>query len=162
MDTKFLVDAMLGKLSRFLRIFGYDTVYANDLEDDFDETPISDDKLLEYAQQHNRIIITRDFPFHHKAPNSIYLEGRGIYNYLKQLKKKLGLKYNFNIQNARCSSCNSEIEKITSERAEKYVEPKVLTHIKEFYQCKNPKCRKVFWKGTHIEDISKKLSKIQE
>ena len=28
---KFLVDAMLGKLARFLRIFGYDTIYANDL-----------------------------------------------------------------------------------------------------------------------------------
>jgi uncharacterized protein with PIN domain len=159
---KFLVDAMLGKLSRFLRIFGYDTVYANDLEDLFNEKPISDDKLLRYAQEHERIILTRDFPFHHKAPNSIFLEGRGIYNYLKQLKEKLGLKYNFDIKNARCSACNSEIKKITSEEAKNYVEPKVLTHITEFYQCENPKCQKVFWKGTHIDDISKKLNKIQK
>ncbi|MFX1408521.1 MAG: Mut7-C RNAse domain-containing protein, partial [Promethearchaeota archaeon] len=38
-EIKFLVDAMLGKLARFLRIFGYDTVYANDLEDIFHLSP---------------------------------------------------------------------------------------------------------------------------
>ena len=39
---KFLVDAMLGKLARFLRIFGYDTVYANDLIDYYDINPVPD------------------------------------------------------------------------------------------------------------------------
>ena len=60
---KFLVDAMLGKLVHFLRIFGYDTVYADELETYFNMTPVSDEKLLEYAEKENRIIITKDLPF---------------------------------------------------------------------------------------------------
>ena len=41
---RFLTDAMLGRLSRLLRIFGYDTVYAEDIEHS-----APDSKLLEYA-----------------------------------------------------------------------------------------------------------------
>ena len=98
MHMKFLADAMLGKLARFLRIFGYDTVYANDLEEYFSICPVPDNKLLEYAIEDDRIIITRDFPFYKKAKERcVYLEGEGVYNYLNQLQLKMNLIYNFNI-----------------------------------------------------------------
>ena len=110
---KFLVDAMLGRLARFLRIFGYDTLYANDLEKKYGIIPISDKRLLEYALKDGRIIITRDNLFHKKAgDHSIYLTGVGIYNYLAQLKQKIDLNFNFDMNHARCSVCNSPLEKI--------------------------------------------------
>ena len=68
-EIKFLTDSMFGRLTRLLRIFGYDTVYANDLEDHFKVSPVSDDLLLKYALEHDRIVITRDYPFFKK--NSI-------------------------------------------------------------------------------------------
>ncbi|MFX0008351.1 MAG: Mut7-C RNAse domain-containing protein, partial [Candidatus Hermodarchaeota archaeon] len=43
---KFLTDSMFGKLTRFLRIFGYDTVYANDLTTFFNIDPVPDDYLI--------------------------------------------------------------------------------------------------------------------
>jgi len=58
---KFLVDAMLGKLSRFLRIFGFDTIYANDLIEYYNIDPVPDSSLKEYAQSTDRIVITKDF-----------------------------------------------------------------------------------------------------
>ena len=80
-SMKFLVDAMLGRLARFLRIFGYDTLYANDLEKYYGMNPISDKKLLEHALRENRILITRDYSFYKKArPISIYIKGEGVYN----------------------------------------------------------------------------------
>ena len=46
----FLTDAMLGKLTRFLRIFGYDTIYASDLIDLYCINPVPDEKLSEFAE----------------------------------------------------------------------------------------------------------------
>jgi len=154
---KFLVDAMCGRLKTFLRIFGYDTVYANDLEGIFKISPVPDDKLAEYALKEDRIIITRDYPFYNKyRDRSIFLEGEGVYNYLNQLKIKLNLEYNFEMQKARCSICNSGLEKVKDKnRIINDVKSQTFKHYNNFYQCK--KCKKVYWKGTHIEKIMERL-----
>ncbi|MHA1689331.1 MAG: DUF5615 family PIN-like protein [Promethearchaeota archaeon] len=157
---KFLVDAMLGRLARFLRIFGYDTLYANDLEKYYGMNPISDKKLLEHALRENRILITRDYSFYKKArPISIYIKGEGVYNYLKQLKEKLNLEYEFTMDRARCV-CNSPLERITNkESIKKEVEEATFNYHKIFYRCLNPACRKIFWMGTHIENILKEMKR---
>ena len=49
-ETKFIADAMLGKLSKWLRILGFDTLYYRNKEDD---------KLLELAMKEDRQILTR-------------------------------------------------------------------------------------------------------
>ena len=61
---KFLVNSMLGKLARFLRIFGYDTIYANDLIDLFKVNPVPDEMLIDYARKNDRFIITKDLPLY--------------------------------------------------------------------------------------------------
>ncbi|MFX1477137.1 MAG: DUF5615 family PIN-like protein [Promethearchaeota archaeon] len=158
---KFLLDAMLGKLARFLRIFGYDTIYANDLISIFNLDPVPDQKLIEYAEKDNRIIITKDYPLHKQySEKSIFLEGKGVYNYLAQLNERLGLKFEFNIKQARCSNCNSTLKKVEDKKSIKnLVLEETFTHYNEFYQCKNLKCNKIYWKGSHIEDIEKRLEK---
>ncbi|MFX1494631.1 MAG: DUF5615 family PIN-like protein [Promethearchaeota archaeon] len=160
-NMKFLVDAMLGRLSRFLRIFGYDTIYANDLRDQFKLDPIPDENLKKYAEDNDRIIITKDYPFYAKIKSkSIYLEGEGIYNYLNQLKETLEISYEFDLKKARCSICNSELTRVKDKNVIKDVVLKeTYKNYDEFYQCNNPKCSKVFWNGPHIIDITNKLKK---
>ena len=161
---KFLVDAMLGKLARFLRIFGYDTVYANDLIEYYNIDPVPDNNLKEYAQSTNRTVITKDLPFFKSIiDNAIYLEGEGIYSYLNQLKQKLKLQLNFSIQNARCSTCNSPLKEVTDKILIKnLVKRETFLNYNEFYQCGNPTCRKVFWNGPHIADINKRIQNTTE
>ncbi|TXT61990.1 MAG: hypothetical protein BAJALOKI3v1_700011 [Promethearchaeota archaeon] len=156
---KFLTDSMFGKLTRFLRIFSYDTVYANDLIDVYELDPIPDDILREFAEKTNRIVITRDYPFHNKIPDkSIYLEGEGVYNFLKQLKEKLDLEYNIDMQHARCSLCNSELKKIENKNEIKdELNESTYLYYDTFYQCVNPECQKIFWNGPHIEEIKRRL-----
>ncbi|MFX1497450.1 MAG: Mut7-C RNAse domain-containing protein [Promethearchaeota archaeon] len=160
-DLKFLVDAMLGRLARFLRIFGYDTIYANDLKEYFKMDPIPDNDLEKYAENDDRIIITKDYSFYTKTKNiSIYLKGEGIYNYLNQLKKTLDITYEFDLKKARCSVCNSELIRIEKKQL---IRDKVLKetykNYNEFYQCINPKCNKIFWNGPHILNITKNLKR---
>ncbi|TFF94752.1 MAG: hypothetical protein EU544_04095 [Promethearchaeota archaeon] len=157
---KFLTDAMLGKLTRFLRMFGYDTLYANDLEDRLHIPSISDEKLLEYAIKEDRILITRDLPFHEiakdKAKGSIHLQSKDVYKSLKILKHELGLEYNFSMGGARCSVCNGKLTKIDDkEKIIDEVKEGTFNHYDNFYQCEN--CHKIYWKGSHIQDIVKKL-----
>ena len=158
---KFLVDAMLGKLARFLPIFGYDALFANDLVEQFDMDPIPDEKLLDYAQQSNRVIITKDYPFYKRInEKAIYLEGEGVYNYLNQIKETLGLKLDFSIKKARCTVCNSTL-KVVKEKTEvkDFVLQETYNKVNEFYLCLNSKCKKIYWKGSHIDDIENRLEK---
>ena len=156
---KFLADAMLGKLSRFLRIFGFDTIYASDLIDHYRTNPVPDNKINEFAIGSNRIVITKDLPFYKKIKeNAILLEGEGVYNYLNQLKRKLNLDYEFNMENARCSVCNTMLEKVNNKNSIKdFVKRETYKTYNEFFQCTNKRCQKVFWNGPHIADIIKKL-----
>lgn len=158
-EIKLLTDSMFGRLTRLLRIFGYDTVYANDLENYFQVSPVPDDLLLKYALEHDRIIITRDYPFFKKNMKKIiYMEGEGVYHYLFQLKKKLHLEYNFIFQNARCSICNSSLKKVKDkEEIINEVKPQTFKYYNEFYRCIDESCRKIYWEGTHIDKIRKQL-----
>jgi len=161
---KFLVDAMLGKLARFLRIFGYDTVYANDLIEHYNLDPVPDIKLKEYAQLTNRIVITKDLPFYKKIiDNGIFLEGEGIYSYLNQLKQKVNLQLIFNFQNTRCSTCNSTLQEVANKiTVKEHVKHETFLNYNEFFQCVNPACKKVFWNGPHIADINRKIQNMTE
>ena len=158
-EIRFLTDSMFGRLTRLLRIFGYDTVYANDLENYFEVSPVPDDLLLKYALEHDRIIITRDYPFFKKNEKQIfYLEGEGVYHYLNHLKKKMHLDYNFELQKARCSVCNSSLEEVKDKKEViNEIKPQTFNHYNEFYQCMNEDCRKIYWEGTHIDKIRKQL-----
>ncbi|MFX1279953.1 MAG: DUF5615 family PIN-like protein [Promethearchaeota archaeon] len=156
---KFLVDAMLGKLARFLRIFGYDTLFANDLVEFYDVDPIPDDQLLAYAQKSKRMIITKDYPFYKRInEKAIYLKGEGVYNYLAQLKRNLNLKFEFKIERARCTACNSTLKEICEKESIKdLILPETYNHYDVFFQCENVNCKKIYWKGSHIDDIENKL-----
>jgi len=156
---KFLADAMLGKLARFLRIFGYDTIYASDLIDHYHANPVPDKKINEYAVWSKRIVITKDLPFYKEIKeNAVLLEGEGVYNYLNQLKHKLNLDYEFNMEKARCSVCNSNLRKIYDKNSIKdHVKHETFRNYNDFFQCENFNCQKVFWNGPHIADIIKKL-----
>ena len=158
-EIRFLTDSMFGRLTRLLRIFGYDTVYANDLENYFEVSPVPDDLLLKYALEHDRIIITRDYPFFKKNKKKIiYLEGEGVYHYLFQLKKKMHLEYNFVLQKARCSICNSSLEKVKDKKEIiNEVKPQTFKYYNEFYQCTKCEKRKIYWEGAHIDKIMKQL-----
>ncbi|MBY8983382.1 MAG: Mut7-C RNAse domain-containing protein [Candidatus Lokiarchaeota archaeon] len=156
---KFLIDAMLGRLARFLRIFGYDTIYANDLEKVYKIDSVPDDILIEYAKETDRIIITKDYPLYERFENQcIFLEGEDVYGYLNQLRKKLVLNYEFNMEKAHCSVCNSSLEEVSDKNLIKdRIKNETFKYYNEFFQCVNPNCKKVFWDGPHIKNIKQKL-----
>lgn len=152
---RFIADAMLGRLTRWLRILGYDTAY---------EKLISDDVLIERALREDRWLLTRDG---HLAQRKV-LRGRhtlivsdDLDGQLRQLRQDLKIELAANHQRGyRCADCNVVLTSLAHDRAVPLVPPFVAQQYREFFQC--PRCRRVFWPGTHWQDLLHRLAEARK
>ena len=149
---KFLCDQMLGTLAKWLRIYGYDTFYANSEMDDV--------KLLEISKNENRILISRDKELVQTARRenlkTIELKTTDID---EQISAVLGdIKIDKTKVLSRCILCNTEVEKIKKEDIKGKIPERVFKNNEKFWFCK--KCNKIYWKGTHYEKMFEKIDNL--
>jgi len=137
---RFIADAMLGKMGRWLRMLGYDTIVCNN--------KISDDEIERIAKKEGRIILSRDKHIH-----GYYVESDDFKEQLRQVFKEFNLKARFP-EASRCSNCNGRLIKV--KREEVNVPPSVKSEV--FFQCEN--CGQVYWKGSHWKRIKEVIDYI--
>lgn len=150
---KFLCDQMLGTLAKWLRIFGYDTVYA--------DNKVDDNKLIEIAKKENRVFITRDRELIWRCRrNRIEVIEIKSVNLDEQIKQVLN-KVNFDKEQflSRCTICNTPVEEIGKEKVKNQVPEKVYENNDQFWYC--PNCNRIYWKGSHFDKMIKKIDKIR-
>lgn len=153
--TRFMADAMLGRLARWLRILGYDTAY---------EKVITDQALVERSLQEGRWLLTRD----RRLVLRKLLRGRhtlllsdAVGGQLHQLQLDLHLDLALSpLRPYRCADCNLVLAPISHDEAGPLVPPFVAQQYREFLQC--PRCRRVFWQGTHWEDLSGRIAAVKQ
>jgi uncharacterized protein with PIN domain len=152
---KFVADGMLGKLTRWLRMLGYNVKYSNNLEDT---------QLLMIAKKERRILLTRDFQLYQYATNkeldAFYLEGETETEKLAELAKRFDIKLDINMSTSRCPKCNSTVRLISKEKAAEKVEKSTFDHYDEFWKC--PKCDQIYWQGAHWKRIRRTLDAAQK
>jgi hypothetical protein len=145
---KFIVDFMLGRLAKWLRILGYDTVYADKL---FEE------KIILNSLKEGRVIVTRNRRVSSKRAWMLTLiKGDNFPEQIKQLiaehKLDLDKKYFF----SRCTYCNSELKPVVDKNTIKTRVPEyIFKATDKFTLC--PDCGKIYWPGTHYELLIKTL-----
>src|SRR4030067_3396354 len=148
---KFISDRMLGRLSRWLRIFGYDTLEIRKQKNE-------DDVLLELAEKEDRILISRDALLIRRAIRkgirAYLVRSSEIMEQLREMRSEFQL--NLDPEMNRCTLCNSIIQKIEPFEMEilktkDYVYLERLEKGTEFWICDN--CGQVYWKGTHWKKI---------
>jgi uncharacterized protein with PIN domain len=148
---KFIADAMLGKLAKWLRILGYDVLYFPSIEDD---------ELITIAEEENRNILTRDTRFieRKRARNrSFFVEDNDARQQLRQVIKAFSLdkeKYLL----TRCLLCNHKLSPVDKKNVKNCIPPYVFQTQSSFGLC--PRCNKVYWSATHKDKIVKRLSSI--
>lgn len=143
--TKFLVDRMLGQTAKWLRLLGVDAEYAPEGEDE---------KLVEMADDEDRVIITRDEELGRKE-NAMLVEKEPPESIIKDVIEK----YDVEIKPlSRCSKCNEVVEKVEKEEVEGKVPEKVYERKEEFWCCVG--CGQYYWKGTHWEKIMEKIHEL--
>ncbi|MEW5801920.1 MAG: Mut7-C RNAse domain-containing protein [bacterium] len=164
-EIRFIADCMLGKLSRWLRICGFDTLYFRQ---------VSDPDLLERAKRENRILLTRDralFDLSRKRSLRAILIAHDLYEeQLKQvfqeadvadIKDQIFQEANIDDHPSalgRCLDCNTVLQKADKAQIETRVPAYIFDTEQEFYVC--PACRKVYWRGTHWVEMRRSLKRL--
>ena len=143
---KFLVDRMLGKLTKGLRMLGYDAVYFQG-EDTY--------QLIQLARREGRTILTRNTRLLPKRPDDqiLTVEGDKPSLQLKHLIQKGYLSLDERNLFSRCLLCNFILDEVPRGEAEGKVPDFIFYHQKEFFRC--PQCRRIYWKGSHQENMQK-------
>jgi uncharacterized protein with PIN domain len=145
-EQRLLADAMLGKLVTYLRMCGYDTVYAPDagLTDD--------DAIRALARAEERTLLTRNRDLGARAADAVVLTSKNIDGKLAELADA-GVELSLS-EPCRCGNCNGELERVppTTETPEHAPDPAET----DVWQCHS--CGQRFWKGSHWDDVAGRLA----
>jgi uncharacterized protein with PIN domain len=135
---RFLADAMLGRLAKWLRILGYDAAYF----------PGEDDDLLRQARGEGRILLTRDTRLLRRRglPAHVFIESDHVTDQLRQVVGALRLDPE-SPPERRCVRCNVILESRPKAEILGLVPEFVWSHHETFWGC--PRCRRIYWAGTH-------------
>ena len=134
---RFAADAMLGRLAKWLRLLGYDTLY---------DPTLDDAALATVARAEERIVLTRDHALsERRGTRSILVTSQVPREQLSQLRRELGIGPVAPL--SRCSLCNHPLEAMERDRAEGLVPPYVFATHTRFWRC--AACGRLYWLGSH-------------
>jgi len=148
--ARFILDNHLGKLASDLRMLGFDADYSNHYQDQ---------ELAESAVRQGRILLTRDRQLlMHKTIRYGYL--------LRSLhpdEQLLEILARFNLFSViqlfqRCTRCNHPLEPVDKREIEHLLEPLTKKYFFEFKRC--IECGQIYWSGSHVDRIEKRLAGI--
>ncbi|AFK22330.1 Mut7-C RNAse domain-containing protein [Pyrococcus sp. ST04] len=144
---KFIADMMLGRLARWLRLYGYDTLYGIK----------EDEEIVKIARKDGRIILTRDSGLVERAKKlgvkAILIMSNSLEEQIRQLMDE-GVEFGELFpENARCPKCNGVIVRVKKEDVAGKVPPKVYEAYDEFYMCTN--CGQIYWPGRQWREMEK-------
>jgi uncharacterized protein with PIN domain len=155
MESKFLADNNIGKLARWLRMVGYDTLLFKQKDDN---------QMIKTALSEGRVILTKDSQFmRRRLVTSGRIRAINITQddpklQLKQVVERLNINYHFR-PFSLCLECNQEL----MARGKEEVQNRVPTHVFEtqtqYMEC--PACHRIYWRGTHWQAMAKKLQDLQ-
>jgi uncharacterized protein with PIN domain len=146
--TRFVADVMLGRLAKWLRILGYDTLYSSS---------IGKDKLIEAALGEGRLLLTRRAELKNTRgiPSVVCVETNNVEEQLKQVIRECDLNIDPRSILSLCLKCNHPLEELSKEVAEGLVPDHVLHTTERFSRC--PVCREIYWKGSHVSRMIRKV-----
>lgn len=152
MGARFAADCNLGKLAKWLRILGYDTLY---------ERGNADRSFLLKATEEGRIALTRKRELVRlSAPGRlVVIKADHVTGQIGEVLEALALEPDPARRMTRCLRCNELTEEVAREQVEGLVPAYVYEKYSRFRRC--PRCNGIFWPGTHrghVEEVLRRRS----
>jgi len=147
-EVKFITDANLGKLAKWLRILGYNTIFY---------TGSADRNFLRKAECEERVVLTRrkDMEGRQFSGQLVMIRSDQVQNQLEEVIDKLHLRPDSERIFSICLRCNELLIKINREEVSGLVPDHVYAGQTEFHMCSH--CRGIFWPGTHMNNARRYL-----
>lgn len=149
---RFVADAHLGGLARFLRMLGFDALHENCL---------GDEQIRRLAGEEQRIVLTRDRELLkcRDVLRGCYVHALRPEGQLAEVNERYGL-----AARARpftlCLRCNLPLEAVPAETVAGLIPPRVAQVQRAFRRCAG--CTRIYWPGTHYERMQRALGRILE
>lgn len=148
---RFVCDVHLGRLTRRLRLLGFDTWYRTDTDDD---------ELARIAVDQDRILLTRDRGLlmrrvitHGYCPRSDDADEQAA-EVVRQFDLVQAI-----APFTRCARCNGLLDDVDKAEVLHLLPPRTRVEHDHFAHCRN--CAHVYWPGSHTEKIADFVASIR-
>lgn len=150
--SRFILDSHLGKLARYLRLLGFNTLYRKDY---------SDEEIVKCAQKHKRIVLTRDIGL---LKNKIITHGYWVRStdpgkQIKEVVKRFVLGKRIRPFHL-CLECGGKIVRVKKDEIVRRLPAGIKEYFDKFYICLE--CRKIYWQGSHYEKLCRFVNSIRK
>ena len=142
-EPRFVLDVHLGRLARYLRLLGFDTLYARDCDDHV---------LARISSTERRILLTRDKGLLKRSEVE-----RG--HWLRNTQPKLQIAEvvaAFDLGNnvrvfSRCMMCNHTLETVDEDKVRGALPAGLRGRLGRIARC--PGCARLYWPGSHYDRL---------
>jgi uncharacterized protein with PIN domain len=147
---RFVADAMVGKLARWLRAFGFDVFY---------HPFAADEELITVAREREAILLTRDTQLQ-EAPGVrvIFIQDDHVGEQLPQVVREAPLDLGEARPLTRCTACSGALRPAARGEVWERIPPFIYLTQEQYAVC--PDCGRVYWEGTHVARLREKLAEL--
>ena len=155
MGIKFIVDNNVGKLAKWLRLMGYDTVFFNGS---------NDSHMIATALAEDRVILTRDTQIMKRRVvtngqlKAILIKSDESEQQMQQVIATLNLDCQYGPFTI-CLECNQPLLERSKQQVKDLVPPYVFQTQNQYMECSA--CHRIYWQGTHWQVMVKNLQDFQ-
>lgn len=150
-NQKYLTDATLAKLAKWLRLLGFDTiVYKRE----------AGRGMLNLADSEKRIVLTRrrDMLDRQFSGRLYYVAAIDTGSQLKEVMTEFSLKIEKKKMFSICLKCNERLSSVKKEDVYDLVPSYVFANCSQYNRC--PGCLRIYWTGTHQRNALQFLEKL--
>jgi uncharacterized protein with PIN domain len=149
-EPRFILDVHLGRLAKYLRLCGFDSLYSKFFEDR---------EIIETALREKRIILTRDRQLikNSSVTHGYWIRSQNHNEQLTEVFRRFDLKDRLAMF-SRCINCNSVLEEVRKEDIIDRLQADTSRYFSRFTRC--PACNRIYWEGSHYDNMKRIINQV--
>jgi uncharacterized protein with PIN domain len=150
MRARFIVDTNVGKLARWLRMLGYDSLFINDIDNN---------ELIAIGLNDKRVLLTKDTQIMLRrvvtsgSLKAVLIEDDNPKDQLRQVARMMNIDQERKF--TRCLECNKLLVPKGKDEVRALVPAYVFKTQPQYFQC--PACQRIYWRGTHWQRMNQEM-----
>lgn len=149
--VSFVADVHLGRLARWLRLLGFDTLY---------DPAFVDAELAERSSQEGRILLTRDVELlkRRTVTHGYFVRSDDPRQQVVEVARRFHLDDHLR-PFTRCMVCNDVLSEVDKADIADLLPAHTRRNYDEYRRCRG--CRRIYWRGAHHDELSRVVETVR-